>query len=71
MNQMQIGDRVKVRVSDIDAIWRNRRFDKIVEGTVVYIHPEGRFITVRTPSGYCVSYALTRGTTVDENDGLS
>jgi len=34
---------------------------KLVTGKVEYVHPEGRFATVRVPKGYCVTiYPIRR-----------
>ena len=43
-----LGSKVKVYV---DAVGKN------MSGTVVYIHPQKRFYTVRFPCGFCESYA--------------
>ena len=51
---MKIGDKVPVQVNTFDPSERKSQM-RTVCGRVVYIHPLGRFATVRVPAWYRVT----------------
>ena len=60
---IQVGDVIKRRLKYYDPQLGPRASETTVEATVVYVHPEGRFITLRydLPGGsYCESEPLNQ-----------
>ena len=63
---MKVGDKVDIRIRWTDEEWDNRRRKMLVTrktaiGTVVYVHPKGRFYRVRMtfPGGsYCECFEM-------------
>ena len=50
---MHVNERVSVTYAAVDDL--GRQTTKTATGRCVFVHPDGRFATVRLPVGYCVT----------------